>query len=53
MKAIKLKIIDWGDRKISDSKKGFYDFYLIKMLQKHYKVVYSDNPDYIIWSIWI
>ena len=49
MKIIKLKLVDfWGD--VEKTKESFYNFPMIKMLQKRYNVIYSDKPDFIIYS---
>lgn len=47
MKEIKLRIVDWWDK---DTEENFYNNFLVKILSTKYKVVYSENPDYIIYS---
>ena len=44
MKQLRLKIVDYYENEFE--KTTFY-----KVLQEHYDIVYSDNPDYIICSV--
>lgn len=44
MREIKLKIVDWWDQKEEQN-------YFFKFLSKRYKVTLSDNPDYLICSL--
>ncbi|EOI4125523.1 TPA: glycosyltransferase family 10 [Campylobacter jejuni] len=43
MKEIRIKIVDWWTR---DYKHNF----IIKQLQSRYKIIFSENPDYLIFS---
>ncbi len=43
MKEIKIKIVDWWSQ---DPEHNF----IIKQLQSRYKVIFSENPDYLIFS---
>lgn len=48
MKEIKLKIVDWWE---SPSLDNFDKNYFVKLLRNKYDVYYSNEPDYIIYSI--
>lgn len=48
MKELKMKVIDWWDE---DNEKNFYNNYFIKIISQKFKVVYSDEPDFILYSI--
>ncbi|EOY5111711.1 glycosyltransferase family 10 [Campylobacter lari] len=47
-KTIKMRFVDWY---LQDNEENFYSHYLIKILQERYDIVYSDEPDYIIYSV--
>ncbi|HEC1759940.1 TPA: alpha-1,3-fucosyltransferase, partial [Campylobacter lari] len=44
MQEIKIKIVDWWDNNIENN-------FIINFLKKKYKVTISDNPDYILFSV--
>ncbi|HEB7719163.1 TPA: hypothetical protein RZJ63_001717, partial [Campylobacter jejuni] len=46
-KIIKLKLVDWHT---PDTKEYFYQNKLIKFLLKRYNIVYSDDPDYLLFG---
>ncbi|RDU61459.1 glycosyltransferase family 10 domain-containing protein [Helicobacter sp. MIT 14-3879] len=48
MQHIKLKIVDWWEEPTLEN---FDSNYFVKILRKKYHVEYSDNPDYILYSI--
>lgn len=47
MKEIKLRIVDWWEK---DNEENFYNNTFVQILSKKYKIVYSKNPDYIIFG---
>ncbi|ULO02443.1 glycosyltransferase, family 10 [Campylobacter sp. RM5004] len=47
MKEIKLRIVDWWEK---DNEENFYNNTFVQILSKKYKVVYSNNPDYVIFG---
>lgn len=47
MKEIKLRIVDWWEK---DNEENFYNNFIVKILSKKYKVVYSKNPEYLIYG---
>ena len=47
MKEIKLKIVDWWEKY---NEENFYNNNFVKILSKKYKIVYSNNPDYVIFG---
>lgn len=44
MKQIKIKVVDWWDQ-------SFEDNFIIELLRKKFEVVESDNPDYLLYSV--
>lgn len=44
MKQIKVKVVDWWDN-------SFDDNFIIKALKKKFEVIESENPDYLIYSV--
>ncbi|RDU73094.1 alpha-1,3-fucosyltransferase [Helicobacter aurati] len=48
MQEIRLKILDWWEKPTIEN---FETNYFVRLLRKKYKVIYSDNPDYILYSI--
>ncbi|RTJ49124.1 hypothetical protein C3H65_09165 [Campylobacter jejuni] len=47
-RTIKLRLVDWY---LEDNEENFYNHYLIKLLCEKYNIVYSNDPDYIIYSV--
>jgi len=46
-RVIKMRIVDWY---LKDTAQHFYENFFIKLLQKHYEIQYSENPDFIIYG---
>lgn len=44
---VKMRVLDWY---IEDTEKNFYENHFIKLLQKKYDVIYSEQPDFIIYG---
>lgn len=44
---IKMRIVNWW---IPDNEKNFYDNFFVQILSKKYDIVYSEKPDFIIFS---
>lgn len=47
MKEIKLRIVDWWEK---DNEENFYKNTFVQILSRKFKVVYSKNPDYVIFG---
>lgn len=47
MKEIKLRVVDWWDE---ETEENFNDNFVVQILSKRYKVIYSDQPDYVIFG---
>lgn len=46
-KTIKLRIVDWY---VKDTQENFYKNYFVKILQEKFNVIYSKEPDFIIYG---
>lgn len=44
---IKMRIVNWW---IPDNEKNFYDNFFVQILSKKYDIVYSEKPDFLLFS---
>ncbi|RDU64914.1 alpha-1,3-fucosyltransferase, partial [Helicobacter didelphidarum] len=42
-----MRVVDWWDE---DTQENFYNNYFIKLLQEKFDIIYSNEPDFIIYS---
>ena len=46
-KQLKMKVVDWWQ---PDNEENFYNNYIVKKLKDKYDILYSDKPDFLIYS---
>ncbi len=46
-KIVKMKIVDWWN---DDTEENFYSNQFVNILQSQYEIIYSNNPDFIIYG---